>query len=373
MIRERWSSSEHPIRYAVVGLGHIAQTAILPAFRYARANSTLTALVSGDVEKRSTLGEKYCVQTYGYDEYDACLENEDIDAVFIALPNHLHCEYTVRAAEAGKHVLCEKPMAVDEAECLKMIEAAKHRNVRLMIAYRLHFEQANLSAIELAQGGDLGDLRFYDSSFCMQVREGNIRTQAGTGEGTLYDIGIYCINAARYLFRDEPIEVFAFSANNGDPRFAFVEEMTSAILRFPKDRLATFTCSFGATDISTFRIVGTKGTLRLDPAYDFATRLRYELTVDGKTRKHSFLKRDQFAAEIIYFSERVRDGKEPEPSGAEGLADVRVIEALYRSAKEGRPVKIDQLDKAEYPSREQEIDRPSHAEPEVIHAASSHY
>jgi predicted dehydrogenase len=189
------------IRYAVVGLGHIAQVAVLPAFQHARRNSELVALVSDDPAKLKRLSERYNVgQTFSYREYDECLKSGAIDAVYIALPNHLHAEYIIRAAKAGIHVLCEKPMAVTERECRAMIRAAQRHRIKLMIAYRLHFEEANMKAVEIVRSGKLGQPRIFNSVFSMQVRPRNIRTDKEMGGGTLYDIGIYCINAARYLF-----------------------------------------------------------------------------------------------------------------------------------------------------------------------------
>jgi predicted dehydrogenase len=147
-----------------------------------------------------------------------------------------------------------------------------------MIAYRLHFEEANLQAIEIVQSGKLGRPRLFASTFTMQVKEGNIRLQREMGGGTLYDIGIYCINAARYLFRAEPTEVVAFRANGEDARFRDVEEGISAIMRFPEDRMANFVCSFGGADVSAYEVVGSKGSLRLDPAYELASELTHHLT-----------------------------------------------------------------------------------------------
>jgi predicted dehydrogenase len=355
------------IRYAVVGLGHIAQVAVLPAFAHARRNSTLAALVSRDETKLRELAERHSVP-HTFTDYDACLKSGEIDAVYIALPNHLHCEYTVRAAEAGVHVLCEKPMAVTAAECEKMIHAADTAGVQLMIAYRLHFEEANLRAIELAQSGDLGDVRFFSSVFAINVQEGNIRLEQELGGGTLYDIGIYCINAARYLFRDEPVEVTAFSANSGDPQFAEVDEMTGAVLRFPRERLATFVCSFATTEVGAYHLAGTKGDLRVDPAYDYASKLTHYLTVDGQTKKKSFAKRDQFAPELIYFSNCIRQGNRPEPDGLEGLADVKIIEAIYASAQSGQAVRLDLPAKSQRPTLAQNREAPPVREPELVHA-----
>ena len=145
------------IRYAVVGLGHIAQVAVIPAFAQARRNSRLVAVVSGDRTKRREIARRYRLDhAFSYDEYDECLRQ--VDAVYIALPNSMHAEYTIRAARAGVHVLCEKPMAVTVDECRQMIAACRRARVKLMIAYRLHFEALNLAAIDLARRGDLGDL-----------------------------------------------------------------------------------------------------------------------------------------------------------------------------------------------------------------------
>jgi predicted dehydrogenase len=349
------------VRYAVVGLGHISQVAVLPAFKHASENSELVALVSGDQEKLAKLARKYDVDaTYTYEQYDECLQSGKVDAVYIALPNHMHREYTVRAAEAHVHVLCEKPMAVTVQECEEMIRACEQNRVKLMIAYRLHFEEANLKTIEIAQSGRLGALRTFASVFTMNVEdEDNIRlSPLHMGGGPVYDIGTYCINAARYLFRDEPIEVSAFNANNGEPRFRNIDEMTSAILRFPGERLATFTCSFGAADVSEYRIVGTRGDVRMDPAYEYAGELRQVITIDGKTSEHEFRKRDQFAPELVYFSNCVQQNLEPEPSGWEGLSDVRVIRAVLESAATGQPVRLPPATRQLRPSMMQEMQKP---------------
>ena len=204
------------VRYAVVGLGYIAQSAILPAFKNASKNSVLTALVSDDPRKRKVLGRKYGVDLlYDYEGFKEALG--EVDAVFIALPNTLHRVYTELAAEAGVHVLCEKPLALDESDCQAMIDVCASAGVKLMTAYRLHFERANLEAIRLAST-KLGQLRTFTASFSSYVEAGNLRLQEGEG-GPLFDIGIYCLNAARAVFRDEPTEVFAFDASGDDIRF----------------------------------------------------------------------------------------------------------------------------------------------------------
>jgi predicted dehydrogenase len=355
------------VRYAVAGLGHIAQSAVLPAFQNVQ-NATLTALISGDPEKTRILGERYGVaDTYSYDQFDKCVRSGKVDAVFIALPNDLHREYTVRAARAGVHVLCEKPMAVTRADCEEMIKACGQNNVKLMIAYRLHFEAANLQAMEIARSGRIGEVRAFNSVFAMQVRPGNIRVDPKRGGGPVYDIGVYCINAARYILADEPVEVTAFSSKGADERFQSVDEMTSAVLKFPDGRLAAFTCSFNAPDLQQYTAIGTNGHLRVDPAFDYSVDLKHHLTVDGKTEEKVFPKHDQFAAELTYFADCILTGKDPEPDGWEGMADVQIVEAIYRSAQSGAPVRLEPLQRAKKRADlSQEIARPPVEEPELV-------
>jgi glucose-fructose oxidoreductase len=295
-----------------------------------------------------------------------------VDAVYIALPNSMHEEYAVRAAQAGLHVLCEKPMAVTSEQCERMIEAARAHRVRLMIAYRLHFERVNLEVAEIVRSGKLGAIRYFDSQFSMQVKTGNIRLQRDLGGGPLYDIGIYCINAARSLFADEPSEVWAAESSSGDPRFREVPETLCCVLRFPDDRIATFTCSFGAAERSAYEVVGTKGSIRVDPAYDYAEELSYHLTLGGKSRSKKFARRDQFAAELLYFSECVLSGREPEPSGREGLIDVRIIEALIRGAATGRWQRAALPARTRRPTRQQEIARPAVQKPRLVAVEEPH-
>jgi glucose-fructose oxidoreductase len=358
------------IRYAVVGLGHIAQAAVLPAFRQARRNSKLVAVVSGDRTKRREIAKRYRLDhAFDYDEYEDCLRL--VDAVYIALPNSMHEEYTIRAARRGVHVLCEKPLAVTAGECRRMIAACRRENVKLMVAYRLHFETINLAAMDLARSGKLGELKYFNSSFSMTVRRGDIRTKRAYGGGTLYDIGVYCINAARYLFRDEPTAVSAISINSGVSALAEIDETTAATLTFGKRRIATFVTSFNSADVAGYRIVGTKGQLHADPAYEYAEGLKYKVTIDGKSRQKERGKRDQFAPELLYFSDCILNDREPEPSGEEGLQDVRIVEALYESAKSGRPIRLGRFTKRKRPTGRQRITRPGAKKPALVKVQSA--
>jgi predicted dehydrogenase len=362
-----------PVRYAVVGLGHISQAAVLPAFSHATDNSRLVALVSGEPVKRKRLSKRYRVPACPYEAYGSLLRSGTVDAVYIALPNDLHKRYVVQAAEAGVHILCEKPLAVTYREGIEMIQSAQKNRVYLMTAYRLHFERMNLTAIRYAKSGQLGELRFFTSTFSRNVKEGDIRLQSARGGGSIYDLGVYCINAARYLFGDEPVGVFAAASFRKDRTGRSVEETTSVVLRFSKDRFATFISSVDAASTGSFTLVGTKGSLFANPAYDYADDLRLSITVDETTHEHVYKQRDQFAAELIYFSDCIRRHRAPEPSGQEGLCDLRVIEAVYKSAKGHRWIALPRLrlSKMRRPTLHQNIQRPKVQKPDLVMASSS--
>ncbi len=342
------------VRYAVVGLGYIAQQAVLPAFKHAK-NAELAALISSDDEKLKELSEKYGVRhTSNYENFEQCLRDADVDAVYIALPNDMHSEYTVRSARTGVHVLCEKPMALTLEECQEMRDACHLAGVKLMIAYRLHFDPANLEAIDIVRDSDFGAMRFFQSAFSMQVRDDeNIRLQMERGGGPLFDLGIYAVNASRYLFRSEPMEVMAFMESGEDVRFKEVEEMVTAILRFPENKLASFTASFGAVDRSSYEVFGARGHLRVEPAYDYEQGIHLTLTVAGQSKTMRYRKEDQFAPLLIHFADCILEGREPAPNAIEGMADVQIMQAIRESAMTGRKVVLRRLERS--------VDRPASA------------
>jgi glucose-fructose oxidoreductase len=349
------------VRFAVAGLGWFAQDAILPAFRNAE-NAELVALFSGNENKRRELGRRHRVERlHAYDALERELERGGIDALYIALPNHLHREYTERAARAGVHVLCEKPMAVTADDCRAMNEATEKAGVKLMIAYRLHFEEANLEAMELVRTGRIGEPLLFNSVFGNLVTNpDDIRLNpVDQGGGPLYDVGVYCLNAARYIFRDEPVEVSAFTERRDeDERFGECEESAAVVLRFPGGRLASFIVSFGSVDHDSFHVLGTRGQLRVQPAFDFQGALEHEREIGDDTAHQRFEARDQVGPEIVYFADCILNDREPEPSGEEGLADVRVIRALHESARTGRSVRLEPFTRRRRPERSQEIRRP---------------
>jgi glucose-fructose oxidoreductase len=358
------------IRYAVVGSGWFAQEAVLPAFANAADNSELVAIVSGDPHKQKEVGEQYDVPMYGYEQYGELLESGRVDAVYIVTPNTLHKEHTLAAAKHNVHVLCEKPMAATSAECREMIAACDERGLKLMVAYRLHFESANLTAIDHIKSGAIGEPRLFSSVFTQQVQEGNTRLDGDLAGGPLRDIGIYCINAARYLFQDDPVEVSAFAASAGDARFREVPEMVSATMRFPKARIAQFTCGFGEASVSEYRVVGTTGDLKMETGYTFRGDITMHLTKKGDTKQTKFRERDQVGPEIAYFSQCVLENKTPEPSGLEGLADLLIIEAIEKAYTTGGAVKLEPFAAKPRPSLAQEYKMPKVSPKGMVNAAS---
>ena len=362
------------MRFAVVGLGHIAQAAVLPAFKHARPHAELTALVSDTPAKLRQLGRRYGVKHLcSYDDARDLFSSGDVDAVYIALPNTLHAAWTIRAAEAGLHVFCEKPLAASVQDCERMIEACDRNGVHLMTAYRLHFERCNLQVAALVRKKRIGEARYFDAQFSMQVKSGNIRLKRELAGGPEWDIGIYCQNAARYVFADDPTQVWATATNSGDRRFTEVPETVHVIMKFPRERIATFVCSFGAADRSRYEVVGTKGSVVVDPAFEYAAGLSYELTIGEKKKRKKFAKSDQFAPELVYFAKCVRANKRPEPSGVEGLFDVAIIDSIHRSIRTGGWAVVEAPQKRRRPSLRQEMRRRAvPREPPLVQAESGH-
>jgi glucose-fructose oxidoreductase len=218
----------------------------------------------------------------------------------------------------------------------------------------------------------IGEPRIFNSTFSMQVKDGNIRVQAERGGGPEWDIGIYCQNAVRYLFADEPTHVWAAQTNSGDRRFREVPETVSAVMKFPEGRIGMFVCSFGAADRSRYEVVGTKGNVVMEPAYEYAEGLAYELTIGEKTRKKKFGKSDQFAPELLYFSDCILKDREPEPSGTEGLIDVLIIEALHRSIRSGQWEDVGLPERRRRPTLKQEIRKPGIQKPDTVNVQQPH-
>lgn len=341
------------VRYAVVGAGWISQEAFMPAIPQVE-NSDITAIVSGSEAQARQLAEFYGIShVCGYDGYDALLAGDEIDAVYIALPNSMHADYAIRALKAGKHALVEKPLALTEAECTAMIEASEESGALLMTAYRLHSEPATAKVIEMIQAGEIGEPRVYASTFSLQSDPSNHRLLAEHWGGPLQDIGVYCLNAARHVFGAEPIEAHAITAGgNGDMRFSEVEATIAVTLRFPEDRVAQFVASFEGDDSDTYRVIGTKGVITVEHGFDFHFSPTVSVMKGQESHRVEVEDTDHFGAMVTYFSDCIQSGTAPVNDGAEGLADVRAMLAIEKAARTGQPQKIDTPPRPAHPSRE---------------------
>ena len=327
--------------YAIVGLGSYATRQIMPRFKDC-ARSRLVALVSGTPAKLEQYGAEYGIPAanrYGYADFDRIRDNPAVDIVYVILPNSLHREYSVRASRAGKHVLCEKPMAVSSAECREMIAAARAANRKLMIGYRSRFEPHNRLAIELARSGHVGPIRTLRSAHGFSAPLGIWRLdRALAGGGSMMDIGIYSLNAARYLTGEEPVSVSAVeSTDRSDPRFAEVEDRIAFTLRFPSGAIAECFSSYSSNH-NDYRVTGDVGFIDVEPATAYggqSMRVRREGAAQERRPGDPQV---QFAGQLDHLSECVMSGAEPIVPGEEGLRDVALIEAIYRSAREGRAI-----------------------------------
>lgn len=343
------------IRYAVVGAGWISQEAFIPGVAQS-GNSRIEAIVTGDIAKAGKLAEFHGIpQVVSYDDFDAFLATDAVDAVYIALPNSLHADYAIRAAKARKHVMVEKPLATSIAESEAMIAAAKEAGVFLMTAYRLHNEPGTVALLEKIRAGAIGKPLFFQSVFSFQMAAGNHRLKAEHWGGALQDVGVYCVNAARHVFGEEPIEVSATKHQpKDDPRFVEVEASIAATLRFPSGGIAQIIASFGAADTNFYRVTGADGELELDPGFLFQVAMHMRLRKDGAVEETVFPQVDQFGGQVAYFSDCITNGTPPEADGEEGLADMRVLLAIEEAANTGRTVAISS------PAR------PRHPEPDMV-------
>jgi predicted dehydrogenase len=333
------------IGFAVVGLGQIAEQAILPAFRHS-GRAQLVAVVSGDERKAQRLAAKFGASDYyTYDDYVLCLNHPQVQAVFIATNNGSHAYFTIRAAAVGKHVLCEKPMANTVEECQQMIEACRASSVRLMIAYRKYFEPASVALKKLVTSGRLGRLKIIHSAFTIFLPPGRKApawrfNRKLAGGGSLVDVGVYCVNTVRWLTGKEPTEATAYAWTLDPASFSEVEENVAFQLKFPGGLVLQASSSFGAAPASFLHVHGEKGWAALDPAYSFDEERRLFGKIGGRWFEKKFRVVDEFALELDAFAEAIRRGRDPEPDGNEGLRDVAVMQAIYRAARENRPVPI---------------------------------
>ena len=332
---------------AVVGLGDFALRHMLPAISLAR-HARIAGLVSGNPDKAARVAAAYGVPddaVRSYDDFDSIAGDDRVDAVYIVLPNALHAEWTERAFAAGKHVLCEKPMATSASDCERMIRARDEAGLTLMIAYRAHFEPYNLNAVARIDDGRIGSLTTLVSDHHRILKPEEPRDAwranlALAGGGALPDIGIYGLNAFCYLTGESPVEVFATqSAPADDPRFAEIENQTLAQLRFGSGVMANLSCSYTA-NVKSIHAYGDAGSIEMQPATAYEGNTLVLRTAEGVDDVDCGDSIAQFTGEIDGFASAVLDGAEVRTPGEMGLRDVRIIEAIQASARERRPLRL---------------------------------
>ena len=330
--------------WAIVGLGSLSINQILPAFAKCE-KSKVVALVSGHPDKANKLAQRYGVDSkniYNYENYDSLKNNSEVDVIYIVLPNGMHAEYTVRGLQAGKHVLTEKPMANTPAECRQMIDAAHKAGRKLMVAYRCRYEPFNQEAIRIARSHELGPTQMILADAGFPIGDPNQwrLNKKLAGGGSLMDIGIYALNASRYLTGEEPKEVNAMIYSTpGDARFREVEEHVSFQLRFPSGVLANCTSSYGYFHQSHYRVMGTEARLCMDPA-TWYSGLRLWTERGNIIEQRDMPEVDHFAAEMDHMSECVQGNKQPLTPGEEGFRDLTIMQAIYESAQNQKTVTL---------------------------------
>ena len=335
--------AEKTVGFALVGIGTLSMGQLLPAFakcRFARP----VALVSGHADKAGQQASKYGIDPkniYNYENFDSIKDNPAVDVVYVVLPNGMHAEYTIRAAKAGKHVLCEKPMANSVQDCQAMIDACKAANRKLMIGYRLHYEPLTRKAIELARSDAVGTIKQITAEGGFNIGDPTQwrLNRKLAGGGSLMDIGIYALNAVRYLSGQEPSEVSAVSYSTpGDVRFKEVEETISFELRFDSGIVASCLSSYGF-GCNRFRVYGTGGQIESEPYWSYEGDRLWQ--IGGRGRQEVQLDPvNHFATEMDDFAQRIINDRAPLTPGEEGLKDLKVMMAVYESARTGKAVKI---------------------------------
>jgi xylose dehydrogenase (NAD/NADP) len=330
------------LRFGVLSTANIGRAAVNPAIQ-ASGNGELLAVASReDVRAKEFAGKWGIPRSYG--SYEALLDDPDVDAVYIPLPNNLHREWTIRAAEKGKHVLCEKPLGLSAGECREMHQAAEANHVKLMEAFMYRFHPRTDRVLELVLGGKLGPPRMIRSAFTFRLtRPDNIRFRPELGGGALMDVGCYCVNVSRTVAAREPLEVQAF-ANWGPTG---VDVALSGALRFAGGLLARFDCAMDLERREVFEVAGTDAAVTVEAAFLPGTG---KVTIVERRGREEVVHEtpgcDEYRLMVEHFADCALHGRPLRYTALEAAANMTVIEALYLSARKGGiPVALPSLSK----------------------------
>lgn len=328
---------DNKLGIALVGLGKYSEGQLAPAMKDTE-HCYLAGLVSGSKEKASKWAKQYNVASqniYTYEDFDSIKDNADIDIVYIVLPNSMHAEYVLRAATAGKHVICEKPMATSVEDCQRMIDACKKAGVMLSIGYRLHFEPHNLEMMRLGQQKILGAIKQMKAYNGMGSTEGWRLNKQLAGGGPLMDLGIYCVQGVRYTTGLEPIAVTAQYGEKKDPKtFAQVEESINWQMELPGKIIAECKTSY-SEELNLLRAETESGWFELSPAYEYEG-------IEGRTSdgKMNIENVPQQARQMDDFAKAIKEKRATPVPGEMGLQDVKILLAIYEAAETGKRVEI---------------------------------
>lgn len=326
--------------FALCGLGQLSTHQLAPALMKTK-HCRLAGIVTGTPSKAEAWRAKYDIpaaNVYSYDDMHRMADNPDIDVVYVVTPNGLHGEHTIKAAQAGKHVFCEKPMEISVERCQRMIDACKEAKRLLGIAYRCQFEPHHLECIRLVREEVFGKPTILQAGFAIAAGGTSSwrLTRELAGGGALMDVGIYALQATRYLTGEEPVLVSAIETKTDPVTFAEVDESMVWTTRFPSGVVAYCSTSYKAGGIQNLRVNAERGWFELDPAF-FYDGIRGRRS-DGK--ELSFPAVDMFAAEMDDFAQCILEGRPTRVPGEEGLQDVRIMQAIYESARTGRAVSL---------------------------------
>jgi len=299
----------------------------------ASRNGKLVAVASRQLEKAEAFAAELGIPK-AYGSYEALLEAGDIDAVYIPLPNSLHREWTIRSAEMGKHILCEKPLALNAQECLEMEAAARQYGVQLMEAFMYRFHPRTEKVMEMVHNGIVGELRLIHSAFTFRLtRLDNIRFKPELGGGALMDVGCYCVNVSRTIAAAEPVEVQAYArwGQSG------VDEQMAGTLRFADGLLAQFDCALTIERREEVQLAGTDAFLTVQSAFLTGEKRVAIEEVRGRQekKKHWIKGVDEYRLMVEHFADCVLQNQPPRYGASEAAANMRVIEALFLSARRG--------------------------------------
>ena len=328
------------IGFALCGLGSLSTYQLAPALQHTEF-ARLTGIITGTPAKAKRWQAKYDLpdrSVYSYDTMARLADNPDIDVVYVVTPNGLHADHTIAAAKAGKHVLCEKPMEVSAAKCQQMIDACKTAGKQLAIGYRLHFEPNHLECIRLAREKVFGNLKSIEAGFGFPIGDPTQwrLNRALSGGGPMMDVGIYALQAMRYLSGEEPISVTANATTSDKEKFRGIEESLAWSMKFPSGVSASGMTTYAFGGINRVNVTAEHGSFGLEPAYNYdgirGTRS------DGKMIELPAI--DQFAAEMDDFAQCILENRPTRVPGEEGLRDMKIITAIYESARTGKPVEL---------------------------------